>query len=94
MVQDIIAETVIAENIAFVILQEQSPVFPETLWAKYKNPVIPEFIILDDSQGFKSFSQANAVSDDATVVSLQFINCTKNTILLELIQFLPKKLLN
>ena len=89
MVQYVVIKTVSGEQVALVVDRVHSPVVTQLFRTKYKHPIIAQFVVFDDSQSFKGFTQTHAVGNDAAVVLFELVYCTQHTIFLEFVEFVP-----
>ena len=89
MVQNVIAEPVCSKRVVNQIAAVGHPVLGQLFRTKYENIFVAAFVILDDSQRRKCFTEADAVCKNAAVVLLQFIDNRKSSIFLEVEQLIP-----
>ena len=85
MIKHIIIKSVGNKDISLVISCIYSPVVVELFGSKNKNTVIAKFIIFDNCESCKGFTQTYTIGNDTTVISFNLINSTNNTITLEFI---------
>ena len=65
------------------------PIITEFFWTKYKNPMIAAFVILDDRKCGESFTKADTISKNATVVFLKLLDNGERSVFLKIEQLLP-----
>ena len=85
----VVAEAVGKERIEATIGLVNGPVLPELLRAEHEDALVLQLKVFDDGEGFVGFAQANAVGDDAAVVTENFVDGTLHTILLKLEERFP-----
>ena len=89
VVEDIVVETVFGKDICFEVGVVIEPVFRKLLGAENQYRFIAEFIVFDDSQCRKCFSQPHTIRQNTAVVRLQFVDDTCGGIFLKIVEFLP-----
>ena len=89
MVEDIIAQAILGQRIVAIVLLVGVPVFRQLFGAEHQDRFVAVLVILDHSQCCKSFAEANAVSQNATVVFFQFVDDGEGRIFLEVVQHIP-----
>jgi hypothetical protein len=89
VIEDFVVEAVCGEDVATVVCSVKGPVVPESFWAKDKDTVTAELVILDHGECFEGFSQTYAVCDDATTKAVQLVDGAHYAITLELEELVP-----
>src|SRR5687768_5852586 len=91
MREDRVCKTIFDEWIqrAVVVRLINRPVFAKFFWTEHKDTLVSQLEVLDDRQRLESFSQANAVRQDATVVLEDFVDGAFNAIALKLKKSFP-----
>ena len=80
------AESIPDERIEFAVILRliDGPILADLFWTKDQHAIVAKFIVFDDCKGFECLTQADAISDDAAIVSVDLVDGTFDRVLLKL----------
>ncbi|HUY28451.1 MAG TPA: hypothetical protein VMV27_13640 [Candidatus Binataceae bacterium] len=89
VIEHVVMKAVGGKAVAAIVGFVQRPVVAQPLRHEDQHAIVAQLVVFDDRQGLEGLTEAHAVGDDASAVAFELVDCSHNTIALELEELLP-----
>ena len=89
MIQNVVTKSIAGDGVIYVIILICIPVVCEFLGAKNKHRLVAVLVIFYNGKCGEGFTKTDTIGKDTAVVLFKFVNDSKNSVFLEVVEHTP-----